>query len=272
MKLLAIDAGNTHTVSGLFEGKKLKKVWRVESNPKGLKNLSRKLPQGIEGVIVSSVVPPLRKKLVQMIRKCRALSAIFVTPNLKMPIRIRTKNPKEVGADRIVNAVAAYTKYEGQVARGELFGHRLSGTKSFPKRQDPTSKQPLLVIDFGTATTFDVVTSRGDYIGGAIVPGIKIAAEALAEKCAKLPRVTILRPKKLIGRSTIQAIRSGVFYGYASLVEGMIVRFKKELGPRLKIIATGGLAPLIGREVLGIDEVDPNLTLKGLRLLYELNR
>lgn len=244
--ILTIDVGNSKTVFGLFEGKRLKKTWRAPSEERALVPQIRRFPRNLEGVIVSSVVPRLNKT----IKRCRAPSVIFVTTKLKMPVRIRVKNPHSVGADRIVNAVGAYTKWGRKGSHAGL---------------------PLLIIDLGTATTFDVVTSRGDFLGGAIAPGLKIVNEALAEKCAQLPLVPLGRPKKVIGQTTAEAIRSGVFLGYLSLVEGMIARFKKKLGPRLRVIATGGLSRLIAKDCKQIEKIDPFLTLKGLRILYEWN-
>lgn len=250
--LLAVDVGNTNTVLGLFKGKKLIKTWRIESSKTSLLRWARANRLSLDGAVVSSVVPPLRKTLLGLTRRYQVPSGrvTFVGPHLKMPIRIKVKNPKEVGADRIMNAVEAYAKYN----RGA--------------RQ----AAPLLVIDFGTATTFDVVTAKGEFLGGAIVPGLKISAEALSQRCARLPMVPLKRPRSVIGRTTHEAIRSGVFLGYLSLVEGMIARFKKKLGPRLKVIATGGLAPVIARECRSINRVNSVLTLEGLRLLYEWNR
>ncbi len=244
MSLLVIDIGNTNSVIGLFDGKHLKKSWRIESSRPAFLRWARRAPKVLDHVIVSSVVPPLNKTI-----RTIWLKSSFVGPNMKMPIRIRVKNPTEVGPDRIVNAVGVYCKWNVGARRAV----------------------PLLVIDFGTATTFDVVTAIGDFIGGAITPGIGIANEALAERCAKLPRVPLGRPQRTVGQSTAEAIQSGVFFGYASLVEGMIQRFKKECGSNLKVIATGGLARLVSHETKGIEHVDPLLTLRGLNLLYEMN-
>lgn len=242
MRLLAVDIGNTNTVAGLFEGKRLKKQWRMKSTPEDcFRIFSRipKTPRPVEGMIVSSVVPRLDKLLCSIAKNRFNVRAVFVKPEMKMPIRVRTKNQKEVGADRIVNAVAAWTRW----------------------------KTDLVIVDFGTATTFDVVTKKGDYIGGIIAPGLRIANQALAEKTAKLPLVPLKRPKKVIGKTTTEAIQSGVFLGYASLVEGMIGRIQKEYGKKMKVVATGGLAQVISGECPSIDIVDSDLTLKGLFLL-----
>jgi type III pantothenate kinase len=248
--LLVIDVGNSNTVLGLFRGRKLSKTYRVESHPESLDRLLKKLPRDIDGAIVSSVVPGLNRRLAQRIRKRFLKRPLFVGRRLKMPIRIRVKNPGEVGADRIVNATAAYLKYN-------VGAHR---------------RAPLLIIDFGTATTFDLVTAKGEYIGGAISPGIGIANEALYEKCAKLPKVALRRPRHTVGRTTVDAIRAGVYFGYAGLVDGTVERIQKETGKKMRVIATGGLAPLIAPATKTIQRVDRNLTLEGLRLLYELNR
>ena len=239
MNLLVVDVGNTNTVIGLFEGKKLKNQWRLESSPKDYFRVFSKIQRPVNGIVVSSVVPRLDQLLRSIAQKRFGARTLFVTPGLKMPIRIRMKNKKEVGADRIVNVVAAWTRW----------------------------KTDLIVVDFGTATTFDVVTKKGDYIGGVIAPGLGIANQALAEKTAKLPLAPLTRPKKVIGKTTIKALQSGVFLGYASLVEGMIERIRKEYGKRIKVVATGGLVRLISKECPSIDEVDQDLTLKGLSLL-----
>lgn len=245
--LLAVDVGNTNTVLGLFKGKKLIKTWRIESTKNALLRWARTNRLPLDGAVISSVVPSLRKTLLGLTRRYQVPSGrvTFVRPHLKMPIRIKVKSPGTVGTDRIVNAVAARQHFSGG---------------------------PLLIIDFGTATTFDVVTAKGEFLGGAIAPGLKISAEALSQRCARLPMVPLKRPRSVIGRTTHEAIRSGVFLGYLSLVEGMIARFKKKLGPRLKVIATGGLAPVIARECRSINRVNSVLTLEGLRLLYEWNR
>ena len=237
--ILAVDVGNTNTVVGLFDGKKLIKQWRMGSSVRAFSQIISKIPQSIKGVIVSSVVPRLDQPFRTLAKKKFGVTALFVSPHLKMPIRIKVKNPRQVGTDRIVNAVAAWTRW----------------------------KQDLIVVDFGTATTFDVVTQKGNYLGGVITPGLGIINQALPEKTAKLPLVPLKRPQKTIGRSTIEAIQSGVFLGYASLVDGMIQRIKKEFGSKMKVVATGGLAVLMACECQLIDQVDPDLTLKGLQVL-----
>ncbi len=243
MKLLAVDVGNTNTVLGIFEGERLGRTWRIASTSQDLRKLRLRLPHGIEGVVVSSVVPRLAPVLNALSRRLTGKSALFVSPKMKMPIRVRIKNSSEVGPDRIVNAVAAYSRW----------------------------KCGLIIVDLGTATTCDVVTPKGDYIGGTISPGIGIANTVLHEKTALLPLVPIAKPKRAVGNSTVTAIQSGVFYGYAALIDGLVKRIQKEVRFRTKVIATGGLANLIGRACETIDAIDPNLTLKGLQKLQDEN-
>jgi type III pantothenate kinase len=241
--LLAIDVGNTNTVLGLFDGKNLKKTWRIDSTPQALTSWARRPPSRLKAVIASSVVPRLRGPIDRLAKKATGRRALFVSPKMKMPIRVRTRNPREVGQDRIVNAAAAYARW----------------------------RCGLIIVDLGTATTCDVVTPKGDYIGGTISPGIGIANEALHENTALLPLVPIARPRRAVGRNTIEAIRSGVFYGYVGLIDGLVERIKKELRFPVKVIATGGLSTLVGRASRVINAVDPNLTLKGLQRLQEWN-
>lgn len=242
--ILAIDAGNSNTVLGLFRGRRLLKPWRIESSRGALLRFAKKHGRPVTGVIISSVVPSLRRTLIEMSGRFCPQRPLFVHSGLKMPIRIRTKNPREVGADRIVNAVAAYVKWGG----------------------------PLIIVDLGTATTFDVVTARGDYIGGVIAPGLKTSAEALHQKCARLPKAPLKKPKRVIGRTTVEAMQSGLLFGYASMVDGMVERIKNELHADPKVIATGGLARLIASKYGSIRRVEPRLTLEGLRILYTENQ
>jgi type III pantothenate kinase len=241
MNLLAIDIGNSNTVLGRFNGKKLVRTWRTPSDSKSLSRL--KLPDA-DRVVVSSVVPKLNAAVRKIAKRISGKTPLFIHRKMRMPIRIKVKNPQELGADRIVDVVAAYSRW----------------------------KKPLIVIDFGTATTFDIVTARGDYVGGAISPGIGIANDALALRCAKLPKVLLGKPKRATAKTTKEAIQSGVFYGYIGLVEGMIARFKKEMRGKPLVVATGGLAPLISKATKMIDKVEPNLTLQGLQILYAANR
>lgn len=252
--LLAIDIGNTNVVLGVFDKDKLVENWRVGTNSKitpdeyamNFKDLFNFV--GIEfkqitGVIISTVVPPLLPVMLEMSRKYFRIEPMVVTHEIKTGITIRYDNPKEIGADRIVNAAAGYKLYGG----------------------------PIIIVDFGTATTFCAVTKDGEYLGGAITPGVKISAEALFQRASKLPRVELTKPSKVIGADTISAMQAGIIYGYAGLVDGIVERMKKELSPDANVVATGGLAELIAPETKTIQEVKPHLTLEGLRFLYEIN-
>ena len=253
--LLAIDIGNTNVVLGVFDQERLVENWRVGTNAqitpdeyamifKDLFGFAGLEFKQITGVIISTVVPPLLQVMVEMSRKYFRIEPMIVTHELKTGITIRYDNPKEVGADRIVNAAAAF----------KLFGG------------------PLIIVDFGTATTFCAVTRDGEYLGGAIAPGIKISAEALFQRASKLPRVELSKPLKVIGRDTISAMQAGIIYGYAGLVDGIVERMKKELSSDARVVATGGLAELVSPETRSIQEIKPQLTLEGLRLLYDINR
>lgn len=252
--LLAIDIGNTNVVVGVFDGKNLTANWRVGTNTqitsdeyamifKDLFNFAGLEFGRISGVIISTVVPPILPVMVEMARKYFRLEPMIVTHGIKTGITIRYENPKELGADRIVNAAAAYRFYGG----------------------------PLVIVDFGTATTFCAVTKEGEYLGGAITPGIRISAEALFQRASKLPRVELIKPGSVIGGDTITAMQAGIIYGYAGLVDGIVGRMKKELSLEAKVIATGGLAELVSPETETIQEVRPHLTLEGLALLFDLN-
>jgi type III pantothenate kinase len=201
-------------------------------------------PGQVTGIALASVVPPLTQTFEQACRDYLGQTPLVVNAGVRTGVRVRYDNPRDVGADRVVDAAAVW----------ELYG------------------APACVVDFGTGTTFDAVSADGEYLGGAIAPGIGIAAQALFERAAKLPRVELSRPPSAIGRNTSHSIQSGLLFGYVGLVEGMVARFKAELGPETKIIATGGLAEIIARETDVIDVVDPWLTLHGLRIVYELNR
>jgi type III pantothenate kinase len=198
----------------------------------------------ISGAIISSVVPPLTPVIEEVCRSYFGQAALVVGPGLKTGMPILYENPLEVGADRITASVAAYEKYGG----------------------------PAIVVDFGTATTFDAVSAKGEYLGGAIAPGIGIAADALVMRTAKLPRVDLQRPPSAIGRNTPHAMQSGLLFGYVGLVEGMVSRFRKELGPKMKVIATGGLAEVVAHETDVLEIIAPWLTLDGLRIIWELNQ
>jgi type III pantothenate kinase len=247
--LLAIDLGNTNTVFGVYDGERLVRHWRLSTQKdrtvdefgillRNLFALEKIDAQKIRKVIIASVVPPLDPVLNEMVVSYFSVKPIFVThENAGIPVLY--DDPREVGADRIVNAVATVRKYG----------------------------KPAVVVDFGTATTFDAITPAGEYRGGLIAPGIVISAEALYEHAAKLPRIEIQKPAKVIGTSAIASMQSGLFYGYVALVDGILIRLKQELGPDTRVIGTGGQAPLICQETKLIETVDPNLTLDGLQLV-----
>ena len=253
--LLAIDIGNTNLTLGLYEDEVLGPRWRLATNHErmpdeyglqfhGLLAHAGRSPQDLTGVCLASVVPPLTSKVVQACREYLRQNPLVVDAGVKTGVRIRYEDPRAVGADRIVDAAAVQKLYGG----------------------------PACVVDFGTATTFDAISAEGDYLGGAIAPGIGIAAEALFQRTAKLPRVDLQRPPAAIGRNTVHAIQSGLLFGYVGLVEGMVARFRGELGPEMKVIATGGLAEIVARETSVIQVVAPWLTLDGLCLIWQLNR
>ena len=258
--ILLVDAGNTNIVLGVHDGKDYIASWRISSDSgktsdefsiqvMQLFNLSNLNPKDIEGVIVSSVVPNIMHSLENMLRKCFCHEPIIVGPGIKTGINIKYDNPKEVGADRIVNAVAAYEIY----------------------------KKPVIIIDFGTATTFCAVRENGDYLGGCICPGIRISADALFERAAKLPRVELEVTKNVICKNTVSSMQSGILFGYVGQVEYIVKKMKEEMKKsKFKeeplVIATGGLANLIAKETKAIDKVDSDLTLEGLKILYEKNK
>ena len=252
--LLAVDIGNTNITFGLFSGDELGPRWRIrtihEKMPDEYGILMLQLfehggyrPEDVNGVAIASVVPPLSQAFEAVSRRYVGLDPLLVDAGVRTGVRIQYDDPRQVGADRVVDAAAVKA----------LYG------------------LPACVVDFGTGTTFDAVSKDGDYLGGAIAPGIGIAAQALFERTAKLPRVELSRPPSVIGRNTPHAMQSGLLFGYVGLVEGMVARFKAELGPATRIIGTGGLAEIIARETDVIDVVDPWLTLHGLRIVYELN-
>jgi type III pantothenate kinase len=254
--LLAVDIGNTNTVMGLFKDQELIHEWRIRTEVdatideygiiiRSLFQASACPMEEVKQVIISCVVPPVLHAVERFCRKYFNLSPLVVGPGIRTGMPIFYDNPKEVGADRIVNAVAAYDAF----------------------------KQATVVVDFGTATTFDYISERGEYLGGVISPGIMISCDALFHKASKLPRVEIFaRPPSILAKNTIAAMNAGIVYGYAGLVEGIIERIKKEVKTDLKVVATGGLAPLIASECRTIDLVDDYLTLKGLRIIFERNR
>jgi type III pantothenate kinase len=248
--LLVVDAGNTNVVLGVYRSDELVHSWRLAtarertSDEYGI--LAKQLIGSIEleGAIVASVVPPLNHSLASMIEKYFGVEALFVEPGVKTGIAIHTDNPLEVGADRIANCVAAHSLFGG----------------------------PTIIVDFGTATTFDVVTADARYIGGVIAPGITISSEALFARAARLPRVDIRRPESVIGTNTVVNMQSGIYFGYLGLVDGILTRMKREVPPLRKIVATGGLAELLAADSEHIEVVDAELTLKGLKIIYERNR
>ncbi|GAB4264838.1 type III pantothenate kinase [Thermincola ferriacetica] len=253
--LLVLDVGNTNIVLGVFEGANLLNSWRIATDKQKavdeygvqirvLFDYSGVKPQKIKDVIISSVVPPVTPILEGMAKKYFNAKPMVVGPGIKTSISIKYDNPREVGADRIVNAVAARALYKG----------------------------PLIVVDFGTATTFCAISESGEYLGGAIAPGVGISMEALFTRAAKLPRVELIRPKNVIGKNTVSSMQSGIFYGFVGQVDGIIKRIKEEMGADAYVVATGGLAELIGRESRMIDVVNKNLTLEGLRIIYERNK
>lgn len=253
--LLAVDVGNSNLLLGLFSGAKLTAHWRLTTSRTQTVDefgflLTGLLAQHgldgkkIDGAIVASVVPPMDAVIRAALERLCGKAPLFVGPGLKTGMPILYDAPADVGADRIVNAVAGFERHGG----------------------------PLIVVDFGTATTFDVVSAKGEYLGGIICPGLAISAEALFARAARLPRVEIRPPARLIGNTTVGSMQSGLYYGYAALVNGLLERLQAELGGKAKVIATGGMAALMAPEIPGLLEQDEMLTLTGLRLLWDRNR
>jgi type III pantothenate kinase len=253
--LLAIDVGNTNTVFGLYKGDELLKTWRIATRRDHTKDeyafLLREFFSmsgfelgAVDDVAIASVVPPTIHALERMSEGYFKRKPFIVGPGIKTGISISYDNPREVGADRIVNAVAAFERY----------------------------KDGVVVVDFGTATTFDCISSKAEYLGGVIAPGIMISVEALFSKASKLPRVEVIHPKSVIGKNTVSSMQSGILFGYVGLVDGIVERIKREYATPPKVIATGGFSQLIAKESQTIEEVVENLTLDGLRILHALNK
>lgn len=252
--LLTIDIGNTNLTLGLYEGDTLGAHWRLATDHNrmpdeyglqflGLLQNAGKTIQDIQGISLASVVPPLTGRVIQACREYLKQEPLVVDAGIKTGIKVRYEDPKAVGADRICDAVAVMKLYGG----------------------------PACVVDFGTATTFNAITKDGEYLGGAITAGINLAAEALYTRAAKLPRIDLQVPPSVIGRNTVHAMQSGLLFGYVSMVEGMVNRFRAELGSDMKVVATGGLAEVVAHETKVIDIIAPWLTLEGLRLIWEIN-
>ena len=253
--LLTIDIGNTNLTLGLYDGEKRGPNWRLATDHArmpdeyglqflGLLEHAKCGQDCLTGIVLASVVPQLTQRVVQACSEYLKIKPLVVDTGVKTGVRILYEDPKAVGADRVADAVAVMKLYGG----------------------------PACVIDFGTATTFNAVTAEGDYLGGAITAGVNLAAEALYTRAAKLPRMDLQRPPSVIGRNTVHAMQSGLLFGYVSMVEGMVARFRSELGSDMKVVATGGLAEVVAKETDVIDVIAPWLTLDGLRMIWELNR
>lgn len=252
--LLVIDVGNTDTVLGVYDGEELVHDWRIRTNADhtvdeygiliyNLYNASRISSRAVQDIIISCVVPPMLNILEPLCQRYFNVKPMIVGPGIKTGMPIFYDNPKEVGADRIVNAVACFHKYE----------------------------RSLIIVDFGTATTFDYISPQGEYMGGCIAPGIMISTEALFSRTAKLPRVELTKPKNVIAKDTVSSMQAGIMYGYAGLVDGIVGRMKKEAASDPLVVATGGLATIIAPQATSIDRVEKMLTLEGLRIIYGLN-
>jgi type III pantothenate kinase len=257
--LFAIDIGNTNIVLGVFEGSALSRSWRLATARErtadelglmvsDLLERAKIATAAIDGVVLASVVPQLTGPMIEMSKRYLDLTPLNVEPGIDLGMPNLYAHPSEVGADRLVNGVAAYETYGRQ--RGE----------------------PLVVLDFGTATTFDAISAKGEYLGGVICPGIQISADALFQRAARLPRIDVRKPAQVIGRTTVTSMQSGLFFGYVGMVEGLVHRLREELGGQAFCVATGGLAEVIAPETDVVDAVDRDLTLQGLRIVWERNR
>ncbi|QKG83122.1 type III pantothenate kinase [Kroppenstedtia pulmonis] len=253
--LLAMDVGNTHIGLGIYQGNELIHHWRVHTDRQAtedeygmrLKNLFHHVGiqlGEIQGIIICSVVPPLTYVLKKLVRKYFPVKPIIVGPGVKTGLNIQYENPREVGADRIANAVAANDRYGA----------------------------PVIVVDFGTATTFCFINEKGHYVGGAIAPGITISTEALFQRTSQLTRIEMIKPDHVVGRNTVKALQAGVFYGYVGLVDGIVNRMKEQMKKNPTVVATGGLAEMVCTETKTVDHVDPLLTLAGLKIIHQRNQ
>lgn len=257
--LLAIDIGNTNIVLGVFEGRALGRSWRLATARERtadelgllvselLERAAIALP-AIDGVVIASVVPQLTEPMIDMSTRYLGLAPLNIDAGVELGMPNLYAHPSEVGADRLVNGIAAYEQY----GRGR--------------------GMPLIVVDFGTATTFDAISAKGEYLGGVICPGIQISADALFERAARLPRIDVRKPASVIGRTTVASMQSGLFFGYVGMVEGLVHRLRLELGGAAFCVATGGLAEVISPETAVVDAIDRDLTLQGLRMVWERNR
>ena len=252
--LLVIDVGNTNIVLGIFKDQELVDHWRVSTDRlrttdeygvliRHLFYLNGVNSEEIDAIIISSVVPPVMPTLERMCQRYFGLTPLVIGPGVKTGMDIKYDNPREVGADRIVNAVAAYEKFGG----------------------------PVIIIDFGTATTFCAVDKKGTYLGGAICPGIGISTDALVQRTAKLPRIEVVQAEKVICRNTVESMQAGVFYGFVGQVDGIVTQMRRELGCKARVVATGGLAVIVAPATDAIDVVEPMLTLEGLKIIYDRN-
>lgn len=253
--LLAIDIGNTNVTLGVFQGEALKATWRLSTDARRMPDeyglillnllpLRSIAPTDINAIAVCSTVPPLTQVFADLCESFFHIRPLVVGTGIRTGIKVLYDNPRDVGADRIVDAAAAYRTYGG----------------------------PLIIVDFGTPTVFDAISAQAEYLGGAIAPGLRIAAESLFTTTSQLQRVELVAPASAIARNTVQAIQSGVMLGHVDMVEGMVRRFKRELGQEAKVVATGGAAPLIAKETTVFDAISLDLTLIGLRMIHELNQ